>query len=69
MLGVLGGAVLDLKVSNAPPSAPPISVKQLGLDLAGAHAAALLIVGVLLTVALLGAIVIAAPASEKEDES
>ena len=69
VLGVLGRAVLGLKVSYAPASAPPISVKQLGLDLAGAHAAALLIVGVLLTVALLGAIVIAAPASKKEDES
>ena len=69
VLGVLGGAVLDLKVNNAPTSAPSISVKQLGIDLAGPHAAALLIVGVLLTVALIGAVVIAAPASEKEDES
>lgn len=69
VLGVLGGAVLDLKVGKASPVAPSISVKQLGIDLAGPHAAALLIVGVLLTVALLGAVVIAAPASQKEDES
>ena len=42
-------------------SAPAaISVKQLGLQLMGPHVAALLIVGVLLTVALLGAVIIAA---------
>lgn len=39
--------------------APSVPVKQLGLVLLGEHAAALLIVGVVLTVALLGAIVIA----------
>ena len=71
VLGVLGGAVLDLEIGKATATATPpsITVRQLGADLGGPHAAALLIVGVLLTVALLGAIVIAAPASPKEDES
>lgn len=59
--GVLLGAILGTPMAiqaNPPPAA--ISVKQLGAQLMGPHAAALLIVGVLLTVALLGAIIIAA---------
>lgn len=57
--GVLVGAVVGtpLDVHGAPPAS--ITVKQIGLQLMGPHAAALLIVGVLLTVALLGAVVIA----------
>jgi len=59
--GVLLGAILGtpMDVTAAPPPAA-ISVRQLGAQLMGPHAAALLIVGVILTVALLGAIVIAA---------
>jgi NADH:ubiquinone oxidoreductase subunit 6 (subunit J) len=44
-------------------------VKELGLQLMGPHAAALIVVGALLTVALLGAVVIAAtirPADREE---
>ena len=61
VMGVLFGAImgspLDVRIPSPPAS---ISVKQLGLLLMGPYAPALLIVGVLLTVALLGAIVIAA---------
>jgi NADH:ubiquinone oxidoreductase subunit 6 (subunit J) len=59
--GVLIGAILGTPMALPAHSAPAsISVKQLGLQLMGPHAAALLIVGVLLTVALLGAVIIAA---------
>ncbi len=59
--GLLVGAILGspLDVHTAA-TAPAVSVKELGHLLMGPHAAALLIVGVLLTVALLGAVVIAA---------
>ena len=59
VLGVLFGAVLstDLKVASAKPLPP--TVRVLGGELMGPYAAALLIVGVVLTVALLGAVVIA----------
>jgi len=57
LLGAIFGTPMDV------PATPPlaaITVKQLGVQLMGPHAAALLIVGVILTVALLGAIIIAA---------
>jgi len=59
--GLLGGSVLSmpLDVSAAKPAAI-VSVKSIGEQLMGSHAAALLIVGIILTVALLGAVVIAA---------
>jgi NADH:ubiquinone oxidoreductase subunit 6 (subunit J) len=59
--GILLGAILGtpLDVTAAPPPVA-LTVRQLGLQLMGPHAAALLVVGVILTVALLGAIVIAA---------
>jgi len=61
VLGVLAGAVVSTRLPVAPgSSAPTVTVKQLGEQLMGPHAAGLLIIGVLLTVALLGAIVIAA---------
>lgn len=60
-LGVLVGAILSAPPAVSPASAPAsLSVKQMGVELMGPHAAALLVVGALLTVALLGAIVIAA---------
>lgn len=59
--GVLLGAIFGTPLDVTAPSAPPtLTVKQLGLQLMGPYAPALLIVGVILTVALLGAIVIAA---------
>lgn len=71
--GVLaGGCVLGVLIAaivRSPlPSAGPVhaetrastTVREIGTELMGPHAAALLIVGVILTVALLGAIVLAA---------
>jgi NADH:ubiquinone oxidoreductase subunit 6 (subunit J) len=71
--GILFGAVLGspLDVTVAPPPAT-LDVKQLGVRLMGPHAPALLIVGLILTVALLGAVVIAAPekpAARPEDRT
>lgn len=59
-LGVLGGAVLSTPLDRVPAPAPTVTVKALGNVLMGPQAAALLIVGAILTVSLLGAIVIAA---------
>lgn len=61
VLGILCGAIMGSPLEGriASPT-PAVTVKQLGLLLMGPYAPALLIVGVLLTVALLGAIVIAA---------
>lgn len=59
--GILIGAILGTPMPVPAHAAPAaISVKQLGVQLMGPHAAALLVVGVLLTVALLGAVLIAA---------
>ena len=59
--GILAGAILGSPLDvRLPAPTPAVSVKELGHLLMGPHAAALLIVGVLLTVALLGAVVIAA---------
>jgi NADH:ubiquinone oxidoreductase subunit 6 (subunit J) len=71
VLGVLIAAVLrsPLRVESQPASS--VSVRDLGAQLAGPHTAALLIVGIILTVALLGAIVLAAterPASREDNE-
>ncbi|MBL9190383.1 MAG: NADH-quinone oxidoreductase subunit J [Opitutaceae bacterium] len=60
VLGVFIGAIVSSPLPTAATPAPAVSVKQLGLELAGRHAGALLIIGALLTVALLGAIVLAA---------
>ncbi len=66
--GILMGAILGSPLDVSVEPHPSLTVKQLGLLLMGPHAAALLIVGVLLTVALLGAVVIAAQDKpEKED--
>jgi NADH:ubiquinone oxidoreductase subunit 6 (subunit J) len=60
VLGVLVGAVLSTRLSVGSEPPPGITVRELGTQLMGPHAAALLIAGVMLTVALLGAVVIAA---------
>ena len=59
VLGILGGAVLGTTLPAGAAKPAGVTVRALGLQLAGPHAAALLIAGVILTVALLGAIVIA----------
>jgi len=59
--GLLVSSVLESPLAITTKPAPAaVTVKQLGLLLMGPHAPALLITGVILTVALLGAIVIAA---------
>ena len=60
VLGVLVGAVLSTKFANSSTTTPTVTVKQIGQSLGGTHAAALVVIGVLLTVALLGAVVLAA---------
>ena len=64
--GVLVSAVLTTRLDVAPSSTPSVTVHQLGTHLMGPHAAALLIVGVLLTVALLGAVILAASDEKKK---
>ena len=68
MGGVLSGAILTSRFENLAPEAPSATVKQIGLDLMSEHGAAMLIVGVILTVALLGATVIAATDSKRTSE-
>ncbi len=58
--GVLIAAVARAPLAAAPAPAPTVTVRQLGDQLMGAHAASLLAVAVLLTVALIGAVVLAA---------
>lgn len=68
LLGVLAGAILSTPLPVATEAArPTLTVRELGLALAGPHAAALLILGVLLTVALIGAVVIAATGREGKE--
>jgi len=61
---VLIPAIVATDFPAAPATAPAFSVRQLGLDLMEQHGVTLLIVGLILTVALLGAVVLAA---SKED--
>lgn len=59
--GVLLGAIFGTPMTvRATPTPASITVREIGAQLMGPHAAALLIVGVILTVALLGAVLIAA---------
>ena len=60
VLGVLFGAVLSTRVVAIASPAPTVTVRDVGTQLMGPHAAAMLVVGLILTVALLGAIVLAA---------
>jgi len=65
---VLLTAVLATRITGGRARAPGLAVKDLGALLAGPHAASLLLAGVILTVALLGAIIIAAPAPDRRPE-
>lgn len=69
VFGVLAGAIVvsPLRTAALSPLAA-ITVRELGLQLMGRHAAALVVIGALLTVTLLGAIVIAAPVRPGERE-
>jgi NADH-quinone oxidoreductase subunit J len=64
--GVLAVAVLRTEFPAAPTVAPSVTVRDLGQQLMGQHAAAVLIVGVILTVALLGAVVLASTDTESK---
>jgi NADH:ubiquinone oxidoreductase subunit 6 (subunit J) len=69
VLGVLVGGVLSSPLPTAASAASPtLTVRELGRLLAGPHAASLLVVGVLLTLALLGAVVIAAADRPRDPE-
>ena len=63
LLGAILGMPLDTRTAQA---APVLTVKELGTELMGTHAASLLVIGVLLTVALLGAVLLAA--DERRDQ-
>ena len=69
VLGVLAGAILGSPLNSSAAQAPALTVKVIGEQLLARHAGSLLIIGVLLTVSLLGAIVIAShePRGNKED--
>jgi NADH:ubiquinone oxidoreductase subunit 6 (subunit J) len=66
VLGVLFGAVLSTPLRVGAKPAAAVTVRGLGVELMERHTIALLIVGVLLTVALLGAVVLAASDSRSE---
>lgn len=70
-LGILLGAIAGTPLATSAKPGPTVTARHLGLELAGPHAAALLITGLVLTVSLVGAIVIAAqePRNGKEDAS
>ncbi len=69
VLGVLAGAIIGSPLNSSAAQAPALTVKVIGEQLLARHAGSLLVVGVLLTVSLLGAVVIAShePGSNKED--
>jgi NADH:ubiquinone oxidoreductase subunit 6 (subunit J) len=69
VFGVLALAILKTRLAPSTAAAPTVSVRDIGTQLMGTHAAALIIMGILLTVALLGAVVIAShdgPESRKD---
>lgn len=66
--GVLIGAILTAPFQIVTDRPAAVTVRQLGEALMGPHVAALLIVGLILTVALLGAVVIASVDSHDESE-
>ncbi len=67
VLGVLLYGIVFTPLPGAAPKGPSATVKQLGVELMGDHAAALLIIGLILTVATLGAVVIASNDPKAED--
>jgi NADH:ubiquinone oxidoreductase subunit 6 (subunit J) len=65
---VLAGAVVSTSFESTPGRAPEVSVRQLGFQLMNSHAASLLAVAVILTVALIGATILAS-ADKPEDRA
>jgi NADH:ubiquinone oxidoreductase subunit 6 (subunit J) len=68
LAAVIGSAVATARFPAASAEAPAASVKQIGLELMAEHGAALLIVGIVLTVALIGATVIASTDKKRDPE-
>jgi NADH:ubiquinone oxidoreductase subunit 6 (subunit J) len=64
--GVLIGAALSTSLSGRQTPPPTLPTREIGQQLASTHAASLVVVGVLLTVALLGAVVIASALRAEE---
>jgi NADH:ubiquinone oxidoreductase subunit 6 (subunit J) len=62
--GLIAATVIRTPFASVSDDAPSLPVRRLGALLMGPHAAALLVTGVLLTAALLGAVVIAAGARD-----
>ena len=71
VFGVLAATIFGTRLTPSTAAAPTATVRDIGTQLMGTHAAALLIIGILLTVALLGAVVLAAqdPDETKKDAS
>jgi NADH:ubiquinone oxidoreductase subunit 6 (subunit J) len=73
LAGIAVGAVLTLAIQATPlaerktAEAPSLSVKEIGEQLSGPHAVALLAIGVLLAVALIGAMAIAATQPRRKE--
>ena len=67
--GVLCIAIFSTRLDVAATPAPTLTVQQLGTQLMGPYTAALLVVGLLLTVALLGAVVLAASDERRKGDS
>lgn len=65
---VLVGAVLGTPLGAAAAQKPELKVVDLGKAFAGPHAAAVLVAGVILTVALIGAVVLAATEKSSREE-
>ncbi len=68
VFGVMGMAVMQTRLGVPAADAPTASVREIGTQLMGQHVGALLLVGLLLTVALLGAVVIAATDRDEKSE-
>ena len=69
LFGLLAFAITQTSFAAPAARAPVAEVRQLGLQLMGPHAASLLVAGVILTVALIGATIIAARDHHREDGS
>jgi NADH:ubiquinone oxidoreductase subunit 6 (subunit J) len=68
LAAVIGSAVSTARFPAPAAEAPSATVKEIGLALMSEHGAALLIVGLILTVALIGAIVIASTDKKRDPE-
>ncbi len=66
--GVLVYGVLSSPLPWSARAAPTATVREIGTSLMGTHAAALLIIGALLTVALIGAVTVAARSTSSKPE-